>query len=820
MSDARVMESKYDGTCGECESAVEVGEWISYGSFPNGRKGIVACSSCDDTLKAKTKAASTAVSITEPFRVRVTKVNWSNPENTFAILTVEALGGMPKGSPSVKATFGLKANGAFKVGDTIDVMGQWIEDARFGWQIKASIATPAVDASHQGLVAFLEQLPGIGRARAEAIVRAFGIEGTFEVLDKAPQKLATIPGITPKMASEIAEKYSEMAAFRAVYTGLASYGVEPSLIAKALEEWQADALDVIEGDPYALMELRGVGFKTADTVAIRMGIDLRDARRAAAAVSYVLDEAASEGHVYTPMAMLNGQGDSFDRAIVAVRECGLTPAMVEKGLQTLTAERKRLGRNGKVFTLPPAVTVQGDRVYAAPVEFAEREIARHLARLYCSEVDVVAVPDGPIGNLDDSQAAAVRMIAGAGVVVLTGGPGTGKTTTLKTALDLLEGDGLSVIQCAPTGKAAIRMREQTGRHSSTIHRLLEINPETKGFKRGESNPINCNVLVVDESSMVDTMLMASLLSAVASGSRAIIVGDVDQLPSIGPGRVLADMIQSGAIPTARLTKIHRQASESRIPWVAKDINEGRAPDLSVQGAGVAFMEIEDEATLQGTIVRAVMTDLPAHMGYKPNEIQVLAPQRKGLVGVEELNRVLQGSLNPQPVGTRGVFIGAGGMAFQKDRVIQTRNDYDLQVMNGEIGAVTEMNIEGGVGETADTKIVLVVDFGDRKVEYTKEAAKDLHLAYAITVHKAQGSQFPAVVLPISSSHKFMLTRSLVYTAITRAEKQVLLLGEMNQMARSTRNTRGTERRTSLRERVPREVEATIKTPMVEREEMN
>lgn len=543
----------------------------------------------------------------------------------------------------------------------------------------------------------------------------------------------------------------------------------------------------------------------------------------------------------------------------------LTAEHIRQGLQLLAQPRVVIRRKQRV-PLVPRVVVEDGRAFLTPTHQAEVTVAEHLLRLLDGRQGHLEVPADVFGSTftpDESQRAAVELAASSGVVVLTGGPGTGKTTVAKAMLSLYEAAGLRVVCAAPTGKAAQRMCEQTGRAASTIHRLIGLRPgETPRHHAGA--PITCGAAVLDETSMVDAKLAAAVLSAIPTGARLLIIGDVDQLPSIGAGRVLYDLIESGTVPTVRLTRIHRQASESRIPYVARDINQGNCPDLSVTGSDVTHWETANPEQIAERIVRAVTDALPAQKGFAPNDIQVLASQyddrgdETGPCGVVGLNHRLQSALNPASSQESDVFIGRRYSCRAADRVIHIRNNYDLGVMNGEIGQVVAADPQGlaaegleGIHRSVDVNqenddpdadetdedendffdnyrsnqaanvktvkrdgremvvfqppIVLAVRFedgnGGRLVGYTREEAKELELAYAISVHKSQGSQFRAVIVACPARHGYMLTRALLYTAVTRAAEFCLLVGEGRQIARSARNTRGSVRRTSLQMRL-------------------
>lgn len=522
----------------------------------------------------------------------------------------------------------------------------------------------------------------------------------------------------------------------------------------------------------------------------------------------------------------------------------LTAEQIAQGLELLQKERV-IRRRGRPEVLPPAVVREGERLQLSETYLAERDIARHLRRLMAGAKDALSLPEGAFGDRtpDESQRAAAEMAMVAGALVMTGGPGVGKTTVTRAIIAGYEDAGLQVVCCAPTGKAALRMAEQTGREAATIHATIGLVPgqrpahddspaETDEHGRTRGGPIVAGAVVVDEASMIDVRLMAALLRAIPTGARLLIVGDVDQLPSIGAGRVLYDIIAAQTVPVVRLTKIHRQASESRIPYVARDVNAGRVPsDLHQTGTDFTHWESADAEVVADRIVRAVADSaqsISARRGIPLHDVQVLAPQYKGPAGVEVLNARLQAELNPSK-GDKSVYANRGYEIRTGDRVIHTRNNYDLNVMNGEMGYIVAhdvaglpfdssvhwsgkadeaMSEEGEDGEEgSDNKAwspvrVLIVEYAHgRRVAYTAQEARELELGYCVTVHKSQGSQFGAVIVTLAAQSAYMMTRPLLYTAITRAEKLCLTVGTEVQLARAAGNTRGTERRTTLRQRL-------------------
>lgn len=760
-------------------------------------------------------------------RILIRRIVWSSPDSARRIVRAEFDGTAPADAPVGGEFAAAGPLGPVSVGDRIEIVGRWARDAKWGWQLAVSAAVGAAAATDEGMIALLSRLPNVGRARAEAILRALGGRAaTLEALDIDPGRLAAADGITPERAREIAEAWREESALREALLGLGTLGLPEWMLAKAIDAWGADAAQIVTADPYTLMELR-VAFRRADEVAGRVGIDPADPRRLAAATAHVLDLAGENGDCWHPEASLTGEaGDPRDRVATEVRALGLTPETVRAGLELLAQPRTVTRRDGTVRDLPPRVVRDADRIWDARLLHAEEEVARHLARLQAATVLALDVPEAVVAGLDDpDKIEAVRAAATSGVLVVTGGPGTGKTTLVKTLLDLLDTSG-PIMLCAPTGKAAIRMREQTGREARTIHRTLGYDPGTGGWKHGEDEPLEAGVVVVDESSMVDVELAAALLAAIPTGARLLVVGDVDQLPSVGPGSVLRDVIDSGTVPVCRLTRIFRQASESRIPYVARDLNEGAVPDvaaLSGPSSDVVFVETAEASDVRETIVALVAGGIEQKRGIPSAAIQVLSPQRKTEIGVRALNGALQAALR----GTADaptVRIGVGDDSAEArvgDRVIHIKNDYELGVFNGEIGTVLGVagrdergkampispEILRSISASEDAEpvppknVALVVDYGDRRVGYARAGLEELQLAYAITVHKSQGSQFAAVVVPVHAAHSYMLTRALVYTAITRAEKLLVLVGTRDALARAARTVRGSDRRTGLRDRL-------------------
>lgn len=771
--------------------------------------------------------------------LRIERVNFSN-DTGWTVARATFVDAPPINTPPVERSFGLVGElGRVKEGDIIYTSGEWTEHAKFGLQLKAKTAAPVLGGSESDLAAFLARMPQMGQARAWQVIRKLGgREATLFALENAPELLCQVPGITEERALAIGDTFLAKQGVADSLAFLSGLNIGERTVAKAIDHWEGKAREYVTDDPYVLTELPGIGFKRADEIArSKLKLAQDDPRRCRAAAELAIKCAEDEGHAWSSQAELCGVGRT--RLAMRIRaETALAPPQLERGFDLALCESTLTKRKR-----PPSIIrrlqrgedgghLQGEtvRIWKTQTDSAEQDIAENLTRLLhgSDESTTLLLPPDVWGELKPApeQAEAVNAIAENRVMVITGGPGVGKTATTSAVLRVLNHNQVLVGCCAPTGKAAKRMAEQTGQEAVTIHRLLKYVPGT-GFRHDGSTPehdaggkwitggpVDFGAIIVDEASMVDVQLFAALLKAIPTGARLIIVGDVDQLPSIGAGQVLHDIIESGIVPVCRLSRIFRQAEESRIPYVARDINSGRPPDLGA-GGDVRFIPEDDAENIAQCIIKAATTVLATskdgRRAFDPmTEVQVLAAQKSGPAGVEALNRALQQALNP---GADGIWIGGGYRTRIGDRVIHVKNNYDLEVYNGEMGAVIAADFKGipaselyslGVplGEGDGTKDrVLVVDFGDRKVAYRKMDVMELLLGYAITVHKSQGSQFPAVLLPVHESHAFMLTRSLLYTGLTRAAEFMVVFGQAKQVVAAARNTRGTGRRTTLQERL-------------------
>jgi exodeoxyribonuclease V alpha subunit len=705
----------------------------------------------------------------------VERVTYHNVENGFCVLRTKA-----RGHRDVVTVVGHAATIA--AGEWITASGQWVNDRTHGQQFKARFLRTSLPTSADGIEKYLSSgmIQGIGPAYAKKLLRAFG-DKVFDVIEATPDRLREVNGIGPVRTGRIVAAWAEQKAVREIMVFLHSHGVGTARAVRIYKTYGPDAIQIMTENPYRLArDIRGIGFKTADAIAMKLGIEKTATVRVRAGISYALTEAMDEGH------------------------CGLPTDELIPLAEKLLEVPQELIRTALDLELQEG-TVIADRVGETPCVFlaglhrAERTIAERLTRLAKAKLPWSWIdPDkalpwvaGRIGlALAESQGAAIRLALMSKVLVMTGGPGVGKTTIVNAILRILAAKGTSLLLCAPTGRAAKRMTEATGFEAKTIHRLLEVDPKGGGFKRGDDNPLDCDLLVVDETSMVDVLLMQALMKAVPDKAALLIVGDIDQPPSVGPGQVLADVISSGAVPVVRLTEVFRQAAQSRIIVNAHRINQGIVPDLRKTEAesDFYFVEADDPETAVARIIELVKTRIPRRFGLDPiRDIQVLCPMNRGGVGARSLNVELQAALNP--AGERKVE--RFGCTFSPgDKVMQIENDYDKEVYNGDIGFVTEVDPEeGALTATVDGRLV-TYGFGELDA---------LVPCYAASIHKSQGSEYPAVVIPVMIQHYAMLQRNLLYTGVTRGKRLVLLVGQKKAVAIAVHNVSGRRRWSKLQE---------------------
>ncbi len=705
----------------------------------------------------------------------VERVTFHNEENGFAVLRVQVAG-----RRDLVTVVGHAA--AIAPGEAIQAGGVWVHDRAHGMQFKAAWLRAAAPTSLAGIEKYLASglLRGIGPHFAKKLVQAFG-EEVFTVIEETPSRLRDVPGIGPLRATRIADGWGAQRTVRDIMVFLHSHGVGTSRATRIFKTYGADAVHIISENPYRLArDIRGIGFVTADRIAEKIGIEKTAMIRARAGIGYALAEALDEGH------------------------CGLPEDNLIASAAKLLDIAEDLIRQALALELQDANVIRdlvGDRavIFLFGLHAAEQLIARRILALARGappwpRIDVAKAVPWVEERLDmrlaPGQREAVRLAATSKVLVITGGPGVGKTTILRAILKMLTAKGVKPLLCAPTGRAAKRLSETTGLEARTIHRLLEVNPRDGKFRRMEANPLDGDLIVVDESSMIDVLLMASLVRAIPPRAALLCVGDVDQLPSVGPGQVLADLLASGAVPSIRLTDIFRQAAESRIITSAHAINIGEMPSAGQkdEASDFYFVDAADPVEAAARIVHLVKERIPERFGLDPvKDIQVLCPMNRGQVGARGLNVDLQKALNPPKPERLERF----GWTFTVgDKVMQIENDYDKEVYNGDVGFITSYDVELGQ---------LTIDFDGRPVLYDAAETDRLVLAYATTIHKAQGSEYPAVVIPITTQHYPMLQRNLIYTGITRGKRLVVLVGQRKALALAVRNADSRHRWSKLRE---------------------
>ena len=705
----------------------------------------------------------------------VERVTFHNAENGFCVLRARA-----RGHRDLVTVIGHAAT--ISAGEWITASGEWINDRIHGQQFKARFLKTSAPTSIDGIEKYLGSgmIRGIGPVYAKKLVRAFG-EKVFDTIEAAPERLRGVTGIGPVRAKRITDAWAEQRVVREIMVFLHEHGVGTARAVRIYKTYGADAVQVMTENPYRLArDIRGIGFKTADAIATKLGIEKTAMIRVRSGISFALTEAMDEGH------------------------CGLPTEELIPLAEKLLEVPSELIRTALDLELSDG-TVIADHVGETPCAFlarlyqAERGIADRLVRLLSGKLPWPQIdPDKALPwveqrislQLAESQKTAIRLALISKVLVITGGPGVGKTTIVNSILRVLSAKSVKLLLCAPTGRAAKRMTEATGFEAKTVHRLLEVDPRSGGFKRDGDYQLDCDLLVVDEASMVDVMLMQALMKAVPDDAALLIVGDIDQLPSVGPGQVLADVIASGVVPVVRLTDVFRQAAQSRIITSAHKINQGSIPDLSKPegDSDFYFVQADDPETAVPRIVDLVKTRIPQRFGLNPiRDVQVLCPMNRGGVGARSLNIELQAALNP--AGDRRVE--RFGWTFAPgDKVMQIENDYDKDVYNGDIGYVDDVDPDAGE---------LHGSFDGRSVTYGFGELDTLVPAYAATIHKSQGSEYPAVVIPIMTQHYAMLQRNLLYTGITRGKRLVVLVGQKKAVAIAVRNVSGRRRWSKLDE---------------------
>ena len=697
----------------------------------------------------------------------IDRLTYHNPENgyTIARLVVE-------GQRERIAIVGAIAS--IQEGESIEVEGVWTNHPKYGKQLKVERYKAVYPSTLEGMQKYLGSglIKGVGPRSAKRIVEHFGAE-TLDIIDADPHRLAEVPKLGKKKVELIAEAWDEQRQIKDVMVFLQSHGITTGYAVKIFKTYGQEAIQKVRSDPYRLeRDVDGIGFRIADRIAQRLGLGHDAPERVQAGIRYLLSEAADEGHVYLPAV-----------------------EMMERAVEILEINAELLPPALEALRTSDGAVTEDLRYYLPPLHRSEVGAASSLKRLLQAPAEALAVPAAAEDGLElaPAQIQAVELVATSKVLVLTGGPGTGKTTVTRRILRLLEEGGLKVGLCSPTGRAAKRLSEASGREAKTIHRLLGFQPGERQFKKGYDDRLEVDALIVDEASMIDVVLMNALLRALPDHARLVLVGDIDQLPSVGPGNVLRDVIDSAQVPVVRLTQIFRQAQKSHIIRNAHRINSGEMPIVENHAdADFYFLQEGDPERVVELVEELCATRLPSYRGWdQRTDIQVLAPMYRGETGALNLNQRLQQRLNPhgQVHRHREAEFRVG------DKVMQVKNNYDKGVFNGDIGTVERLDAE---------KQVLYVRF-DYTLEYDQVDLDQLTLAYAISIHRSQGSEFPVVVLPLTTQHYVMLQRNLLYTAITRAKQMIVIVGTPKALKLAIANDKVTQRYTTLKERLRGEV---------------
>ena len=740
------------------------------------------------------------------------RIVFENPDNGYTVGRFSA-----RGHPELVTVVGNLVS--VNPGESLILQGTWVNTARYGRQFKIERYETILPANIMGLRKYLGSglIKGIGPKMAARIVNKFGMD-TMDVIEQAPEKLARIPGIGRKRVTMIQQAWDAQREIKNVMLFLQSHDVSTAHAAKIYKTYENDAIPVVTENPYRLADdIYGIGFVTADTIAQKLGMEKDAPQRVQAGIKYVLSQKADEGHVFQHRAelieacqeILAQEPEAIEAGILALaekEEIILPVYSIEQPSQEIGELVIPIVEEEEPQTAPPAADT--DAIYLAPFYYAELGVANQFSRLLSSRNRERSSPldiDTSLRHLEaemhirfaPQQREAIHTALSEQAMILTGGPGTGKTTTTVGMIRLFEAEGRRIALTAPTGRAAKRLSETTGREAKTIHRLLEFSPQENGFKRNRRNPLEADVVIVDEMSMVDMVLMNRFMQAIRPGATLILIGDTDQLPSVGAGNVLRSLIDSGKIPVIKLTEIFRQAQQSMIVTNAHRINTGELPHLTGPADRNFFFIEETEPEAAAELICSLISErLPRHYNYHPmDDIQLLCPMRRGVLGSENLNKRLQEVLNPGG-GTSSPEAIRGWQAFRVgDKVMQVRNNYDYEVFNGDIGRIIGIN-------SVDKKVR--VQFPDKRVDYDMADLGELVLAYATTIHKAQGSEYPAVVIPLHTQHYLMLQRNLLYTGITRAKERVVIVGTKQALGLCIRNNQVMERNSYLAERMQSE----------------
>jgi len=716
--------------------------------------------------------------LTQQMEGVVERITYQNEENGYTIAKL-----IPRGKVQEITVVGTLTG--VNVGESLRLQGIWINHVQYGRQFEVRSFEVTLPATIEGIRKYLGSglIKGIGPVNASRIVDTFGMD-TLDVIESTPQRLLEIPGIGEKRVEMILSAWEEQKQIKEIMLFLQSNGVSTSLAVKIFKQYADKAIQVVRTDPYRLArDIFGIGFKTADKIARQLGIAEDAPSRIQAGLLFALGQLSGEGHCYAEHEQL----------------LAAAAALLEIDAQLCESQIEILVKQGDLI-------LDEEALYLPPFHYAEVGAAGKLRRIQTTPRDRLAVFRGinwPLAfealdenstfKLTDQQKLAVRMALTEKVSVLTGGPGTGKSTITFSIIQLLKQRHCTVLLAAPTGRAAKRLSEATGLEAKTIHRLLEFSPTSSDpFVRDQENPLDADMIIIDETSMVDILLLNHLLSAIEAGSHIVFVGDVDQLPSVGPGNVLRDMIDSEVIPVTRLDTIFRQSEDSYIIVNAHRINQGEFPQFTTQSKDFFLFPEEDSEKAADRVVELATTRIQNKFGFNPQkDIQVLSPMHRGDTGVSELNRRLQEMLNP-PSSSRAEYRQGGRVFRESDRVMQIRNDYERKIFNGDMGVIHKIDLESQL---------LSIDFEGRLVACEYQQLDELVHAYAVSIHKSQGSEFPVVIIPILMQHYMMLQRNLLYTGVTRARKMVVLVGSKRAIGRAVKNNQIARRNTRLADRL-------------------
>ena len=730
----------------------------------------------------------------DTLRCVVERITYQNEDNGYTVIKCRV-----KNHPDLVTVVGSMAD--VHVGSVLTCSGSWKVDAKYGQQFSMERYEETLPATVYGIEKYLGSglIKGVGPKFASRIVKEFGAE-TLTVIEEDPDKLISVPGIGEKRVSQIKKSWAEQKEIKNIMLFLQGHDVSTSHATKIYKQYGNESINVVTENPYRLADdIWGIGFKTADTIATKLGFEKEKYVRLRSGLLYTLNKLSEDGHCYATRDMLLEKGAELLEVETPVLSMTLDEMVHANDLhiEPMVTDAPQEGEE-------QTSSVENAAIYLPPFYFSEVGTARRLRAIgntHISRQDRPVNTEGLGAWIEKktgvayapTQIEAISTALHSKIFILTGGPGTGKTTTTLGIITALQALKCRILLAAPTGRAAKRLSEATGMEAKTIHRLLEAKPP-EGYQRNEENPLEGDVLIVDECSMIDIMLMYNLLKAVPDEMTLILVGDIDQLPSVGPGNVFRDIIDSEQFPVVRLTKIFRQAAQSRIVMNAHRINEGKMPNLSNgRDTDFFFMEREEPNAAVSTIIELIQKKLPAHYGVSPSDIQVLTPMQRGEIGANNLNIALQEAVNPPSSSPGDASLHRGGYTYRvRGKIMQIRNNYDKEVFNGDVGTVVKIDLE---------ERELTASFDGREVVYDVTELDEVVLAYATTIHKSQGSEYPIVVMPILMSHYVMLQRNLIYTGITRAKKVLVLAGTKKAVAYAVNNVTVTKRNTMLAERL-------------------